>query len=127
LPDDQTGDCRLFTERLAALAAGLGVEFRYGATVEAIDADGARVTGVRIDGRLETADRYVMALGCWSPALLRPLGIDLPVYPLKGYSLPVPNVDAPAPPTSTLLDESYKIANTPLATRSPRGRAAGGA
>ncbi|WP_374012438.1 D-amino acid dehydrogenase [Pseudoxanthomonas koreensis] len=112
LPDDQTGDCRLFTERLAALAAGLGVEFRYGATVEAIDADGARVTGVRIDGRLETADRYVMALGCWSPALLRPLGIDLPVYPLKGYSLTIPIVDAAMAPTSTVLDETYKIAIT---------------
>ena len=117
LPDDQTGDCRLFTERLAALAAGLGVEFRYGATVEAIDADGARVTGVRIDGRLETADRYVMALGCWSPALLRPLGIDLPVYPLKGYSLTIPIVDAAMAPTSTVLDETYKIAITRFDTR----------
>jgi len=117
LPDDQTGDCRLFTERLAALAAGLGVEFRYGATVEAINADGARVTGVRIDGRLETADRYVMALGCWSPALLRPLGIDLPVYPLKGYSLTIPIVDAAMAPTSTVLDETYKIAITRFDTR----------
>src|SRR5690606_7094672 len=117
LPDDQTGDCRLFTERLAALAAGLGVEFRYGATVEAIDADGARVTGVRIDGRLETADRYVMALGCWSPALLRPLGVDLPVYPLKGYSLTIPIVDAAMAPTSTVLDETYKIAITRFDTR----------
>ena len=63
LPGDQTGDCQLFCERLAKLAALKGVEFRYGAEIEAIEADGGRVTGVRIDGRLETADRYVLALG----------------------------------------------------------------
>ena len=112
LPGDQTGDCRLFTERLAALAQAKGVEFRYGANIEAIQADGERVTGVRIDGRLETADRYVLALGSWSPGLLKPLGIALPVYPLKGYSLTIPITDASMAPNSTVLDESYKIAIT---------------
>src|SRR5690606_13072197 len=67
LPGDQTGDCQLFCERLAALASLRGVEFRYGANIEAIESDGERVTGVRIDGKLETADRYVLALGSWSP------------------------------------------------------------
>jgi len=112
LPGDQTGDCRLFTERLAALAQAKGVEFRYGANIEAIQADGERVTGVRIDGKLETADRYVLALGSWSPGLLKPLGIRLPVYPLKGYSLTIPITDASMAPNSTVLDESYKIAIT---------------
>jgi len=112
LPGDQTGDCQLFCERLAALARSQGVEFRYGAQVEAIASDGARVTGVRIDGRMETADRYVLALGSWSPRLLRPLGIRLPVYPLKGYSLTVPITDAAMAPASTVLDESYKVAIT---------------
>ncbi|WP_447729503.1 D-amino acid dehydrogenase [Pseudoxanthomonas suwonensis] len=112
LPGDQTGDCQLFSERLAAMAAAQGVEFRYGATIEAIESDGERVTGVRIDGRVETADRYVLALGSWSPQLLRPLGIDLPVYPLKGYSLTVPITDPEMAPTSTILDETYKIAIT---------------
>mgnify|MGYP002620293912 FL=1 len=112
LPGDQTGDCRLFCERLAALAAQKGVEFRYGANIEAIEGDGERVTGVRIDGRLETADRYVVALGSWSPRLLRPLGIRLPVYPLKGYSLTLPITDPAMAPTSTILDETYKVAIT---------------
>lgn len=112
LPGDQTGDCQLFSERLAAMAAAQGVEFRYGASVEAIESDGQRVTGVRIDGRIETADRYVLALGSWSPQLLRPLGIRLPVYPLKGYSLTIPITDPAMAPTSTILDESYKIAIT---------------
>ena len=112
LPGDQTGDCQLFCERLAALAKMRGVEFRYGANIEAIEADGDRVTGVRIDGQLETADRYVLALGSWSPTLLKPLGMRLPVYPLKGYSLTIPITDAAMAPASTVLDETYKIAIT---------------
>ena len=89
-----------------------GVQFRQGSTVEALEADGGRITGVRIDGRLETADRYVLAAGSWSPRLLAPLGIRLPVYPLKGYSLTIPVSDPEMAPISTVLDESYKVAIT---------------
>src|SRR5690606_41318105 len=78
----------------------------------AVEAEGGRVTGGRIDGRLESADRYVLALGSWSRPLLRPLGIGLPVYPLKGYSLTIPITDPAMAPASTILDESYKIAIT---------------
>ncbi|TWH99928.1 D-amino-acid dehydrogenase [Luteimonas cucumeris] len=112
LPNDQTGDCHLFTERLAALAAAAGVEFRYGQTIEALQGDSRRISGVRIDGRVESADRYVLALGSYSPQLLAPLGIRLPVYPLKGYSLTLPITDPSMAPTSTILDESYKVAIT---------------
>ena len=111
LPGDETGDCHLFTVQLAELAARQGVEFRQG-TVEALQAGGGRVTGVRIDGRLETADRYVMATGSWTAPLLAPLGIRLPVYPLKGYSLTIPIRDEEMAPISTVLDESYKVAIT---------------
>lgn len=112
LPNDQTGDCRLFTQRLAAMAAAAGVQFRQGETIEALQADGDRIDGVRIGGRVERADRYVVALGSYSPGLLAPLGIRLPVYPLKGYSLTLPIRDATLAPTSTILDESYKVAIT---------------
>ncbi len=112
LPGDQTGDCRLFTERLAELARVAGVEFRQGATIEHILGSGDRIEGVRIDGRMETADRYVVSLGSWSPALLRPLGLRLPVYPLKGYSLTLPIRDPAMAPHSTVLDETYKVAIT---------------
>jgi len=112
LPEDQTGDCELFTRKLAALAAANGVEFRYGHTIDAIQRDGDRITGVRINGQLETADHYVLALGSYSTPLLAPLGLHLPVYPLKGYSLTLPITDAAMAPTSTILDESYKIAVT---------------
>ncbi|MCC4594134.1 D-amino acid dehydrogenase [Xanthomonas campestris pv. phormiicola] len=112
LPNDQTGDCRLFTQRLAALAAAAGVQFRYGETIDGLHADGDRLDGVRIGGRLERADRYVVALGSYSPQLLAPLGIRLPVYPLKGYSLTLPIRDAALAPMSTILDETYKVAIT---------------
>ncbi len=112
LPEDQTGDCQLFTRKLAALAAAAGVEFRFDQDVAGLQRDGDRITGVRIGGRLVTADHYVVALGSYSPQLLAPLGMRLPVYPLKGYSLTLPITDAAMAPTSTILDESYKVAVT---------------
>jgi D-amino-acid dehydrogenase len=112
LPRDQTGDCQLFTQKLALLAAGAGVDFRYGQGVEGIERSGDRIAGVRIQGKLETADAYVVALGSYSPQMVAPLGLPLPVYPLKGYSLTVPITDPAMAPASTILDESYKIAVT---------------
>jgi D-amino-acid dehydrogenase len=117
LPNDETGDCELFTRRLAERAQAAGVEFRFGATIEHFEHDGGRVTGVRIDGQTEHAERYVLALGSYSPRLLAPLGIRLPVYPLKGYSLTVPITDPAMAPTSTILDETYKVAVTRLGQR----------
>ncbi len=112
LPNDQTGDCQLFTTRLAEMAKELGVEFRFGQNIERLDGVGNRLNGVWIDGKLETADHYVLALGSYSPQLLKPLGIKAPVYPLKGYSLSVPITNAEMAPTSTILDETYKVAIT---------------
>ena len=112
LPNDQTGDCQLFTTRLAEMCVKLGVEFRFGQSIESIDFAGDRINGVRINGKLETADRYVLALGSYSPQLLKPLGIKAPVYPLKGYSLTVPITNPEMAPTSTILDETYKVAIT---------------
>jgi D-amino-acid dehydrogenase len=112
LPNDETGDCHLFTNALAGICRDLGVEFRFGQTVDAVVTDSGRVTGLRVGGELLTADRYVLALGSYSRELLRPLGLDLPVYPVKGYSLTVPLVDAALAPQSTVLDETYKIAVT---------------
>jgi len=112
LPGDETGDCELFTRRLTERARAVGVTFRFNATVEALEHTGRRITGVRIDGKTERADRYVLALGCHTPRLLAPLDVHLPVYPLKGYSLTLPIVDAAMAPVSTVLDESHKVAIT---------------
>ncbi|WP_144635479.1 D-amino acid dehydrogenase [Bordetella genomosp. 13] len=112
LPNDETGDCRRFTLGLAELARGLGVDFRFGQAVEGVETRQGDVTGLRVGGEMLRADRYVVALGSYSRDLMRPLGLDLPVYPLKGYSLTIPLVDPSSAPTSTVLDETYKIAVT---------------
>lgn len=112
LPNDETGDCRLFTTRLAEMAAALGVEFRYNESVTGLNTAGGQVTGVRVGNEVLTADRYVAAFGSYTRGFLEPLGLDLPVYPVKGYSLTIPMKDEAAAPVSTILDETYKIAVT---------------
>ncbi|WP_332607988.1 D-amino acid dehydrogenase [Achromobacter sp. ESBL13] len=112
LPNDETGDCRLFTTRLAEMAAALGVDFRYNQTVSGLNVAGGQITGVRVGNDVLTADRYVAAFGSYTRGVLEPLGLDLPVYPVKGYSLTIPMKDDAAAPVSTILDETYKIAVT---------------
>ena len=111
LPNDETGDCQLFTTRLAKMAEDLGVKFRYGVSIDGLAVAGDEIDGVLCGKELVKADRYVVALGSYSTGFLRNL-VDIPVYPLKGYSITVPIVDAEAAPVSTILDETYKIAVT---------------
>lgn len=117
LPGDETGDCHLFTCRLASMAEELGVRFRFGTSIHGIEQDGARVTGIRTDAGVLTADHYVLALGCYSTQLLGQVGIDIPVYPVKGYSITVPITDAAMAPESTVMDETHKVAVTRLGDR----------
>ena len=117
LPGDETGDAFVFTERLATLAEAAGVIFRYGTPIESIEAGGGRATGVRAGGATLTADAYVVALGSYSRALLAPLGLRIPVYPVKGYSLTAALTDEAGAPVSTVMDETFKIAITRLGQR----------
>jgi D-amino-acid dehydrogenase len=117
LPDDETGDCQMFTERLEKVAADLGVRFVYNTTIRSIDVTGGSVVQVTTDKGVFLADKYVTALGSFSPLLLRPLGINIPVYPVKGYSITVPIIDEAASPQSTVMDETYKVAITRLGDR----------
>ena len=112
LPNDETGDCQLFTTRLAELALGLGVKFRYDTHVEQLLCEGDQITGVRVGQEVLRADRYVLAFGSYTRDLLAPLKIKLPVYPVKGYSLTLPLKDESLAPQSTVLDETYKVAVT---------------
>ncbi|MDN0076151.1 D-amino acid dehydrogenase [Crenobacter sp. SG2303] len=112
LPNDETGDCNLFTKSLAELCQAQGVKFLFGQRIEKLLDDGKRLTGIIANGVTYTADHYVLALGSYSRDLLKTIGIDVPVYPVKGYSLTVPIVNAAGAPTSTILDETYKIAIT---------------
>ncbi len=117
LPDDETGDCFKFTQRLAELARGLGVDFRFGVDIQAVERAGGRVSGVRTAQGVFQADHYVLALGSYSTRMLAPLGIHVPVYPVKGYSITVPITDAAMAPESTIMDETHKVAVTRLGDR----------
>lgn len=117
LPQDETGDCHMFTEALAAEAARLGVQFKFDTAIERLETDGAKITGVVTSAGLLQADAYVAALGSWSPRLLKPLGVYVPVYPVKGYSITVPVISEDGAPVSTVMDESYKVAITRLGDR----------
>lgn len=116
-PKDETGDCFKFTNALALKAADLGVKFVYGTNIKALDVENGVVRGVVTDRETLRADAVVVALGSYSPLLVKQFGIKLPVYPVKGYSLTIPIVDASRAPESTVMDETYKIAITRLGDR----------
>ncbi len=116
-PKDETGDCFKFTNALALKAAELGVTFAYGTNVKSLDVEGGTVRGVVTDRETLRADAVVVALGSYSPLLVAQVGIKLPVYPVKGYSLTIPIIDASRAPESTVMDETYKIAITRLGDR----------
>src|SRR5690606_34314988 len=86
LPGDETGDCQLFTSRLAKLCEERGVKFEYGVTVNAIRTEAGRIAGVSTSAGERKADAYVMAMGPYSPKWMRRLGQPIAVYPIKGYS-----------------------------------------
>jgi len=119
---DESGDAWRFTTELARRAAARGVAFRWRARVAALAVDGNAVTGVRcVNERGETetitADGYVMALGSYSPLLLRPLGIAALIYPVKGYSLTIDVGGHRGAPTVSLTDRARKIVITRLGER----------
>lgn len=117
LPNDETGDCFKFTNALADMARAKGVTFLNGRTIGQLATASGRISHVETDRGHVSADAYLVAMGSYSPLLLAPLGIRLPVYPVKGYSITVPIVDEAGAPVSTLLDESYKVAITRLGDR----------
>jgi len=116
-PGDETGDCFKFTQGLMERARALGVTFHGDTRVTGFDVDSDRIAGIVSDRGTMTADAYVLAAGSYSPLLLRPLGLRLPVYPVKGYSATVTITRPDAAPLSTLTDETYKVAITRLGNR----------
>jgi D-amino-acid dehydrogenase len=117
LPGDETGDCFKFTQSLADMAKAQGVTFRHGVAIDRLEADKGRITAVQTSVGRVTADAFVVALGSYSPMLVKEFGIKLPVYPVKGYSITVPIVDDARAPVSTVMDETHKIAITRLGDR----------
>jgi D-amino-acid dehydrogenase len=117
LPGDETGDCFKFTQGIAERAAEMGVKFQFNTAIEGIETSGGKFTGVRTSAGILTADACLVALGSYSPMLLKPIGIDIPVYPVKGYSITVPITDPAGAPESTIMDETHKVAVTRLGDR----------
>lgn len=117
LPGDETGDCLMFTQNLARMAADLGVRFEYDTKISGLAVEGGRISEVRTDKRSFTADNYIVSLGSYSPLLLKPVGIRVPIYPVKGYSATLPVIKDDAAPVSTMMDEKHKVAITRLGDR----------
>ncbi|MCF7529844.1 D-amino acid dehydrogenase [Neisseria lisongii] len=112
LPNDATGDCHLFTQRLQKMCEEKGAVFAFNRNIERIETAGKRVTAVYAGGERFEAEHFVCALGSFSRQAMAQLGLDLPVYPVKGYSLTLPVVNSDEAPVSTILDETYKVAIT---------------
>ncbi|OEY65797.1 D-amino acid dehydrogenase [Marinobacter sp. X15-166B] len=119
---DATGDCHLFTRALTRACEQAGVVFRYHCEVTGLDGNSQRLDAVRFTNahgqteRLE-ADAFVLSAGCWSAELASALGLRLPIYPVKGYSLTVPLQDPELAPRSTVHDDYYKVVSTRLGNR----------
>jgi len=117
LPGDETGDCFKFTQAIAKLAEAAGVEFHFGARIVRLVSNADRIERVENERGSMQADRYLLALGSYSTAMLAPLGIRIPVYPVKGFSITVPISNPERAPESTIMDETHKVAVTRLGDR----------
>jgi D-amino-acid dehydrogenase len=117
LPNDETGDCFKFTNALHRLCEASGVDFRFGVDIGGLRVADGRIAAAETSAGDIEADAFVAALGSYTTAFVAPLGLRLPIYPVKGYSITVPIVDAARAPVSTIMDETYKIAITRLGDR----------
>jgi len=104
-PPDEAGDCAKFTQALAAICEGLGVTFHYGRAVRRLQREGSRITAVETDRGQLAGDAVVVAMGSYSPMIARPLGIRLPIYPVKGVTVTVPAAPWPDGPRMPIIDD----------------------
>jgi D-amino-acid dehydrogenase len=116
-PDDESGDCAKFAIGLAETCRLMGVRFQYDTTIEGIDVSGDRVRGVATDKGEVTGDVYILSLGSYSPLVAKNLDINLPVYPVKGYSLTLPIEGRNGAPSVPTVDEENLVAVTRLGDR----------
>ncbi|KHT49525.1 D-amino acid dehydrogenase [Vibrio sinaloensis] len=117
LPDDETGDCYLFCQQLQKMAQQAGVTFLYNTDIDSLIQQDGEIKAVKTRHGEIAADCFVVALGSYSKHLLESVGVDLPIYPVKGYSLTLPVIDEFSAPQSTIMDETYKVAVTRFAQR----------
>lgn len=116
-PTDESGDARRFALGLAEACRARGVAFEWGCAVERIVTEGDRATGIETSAGEVTGDVYVLASGVEAPRLARPVGLDLPIYPVKGYSLTFPVEAGHRCPVIGGLDEHNLMAFSRLGDR----------
>jgi D-amino-acid dehydrogenase len=116
-PTDETGDSAKFTRALAAKVAERGGAIHTGTTITGLDTAGDAIVQALTDKGPFKGDAYVLALGAQSPILARKIGIKLPIYPIKGYSLTIPVGNRPAPPTVACVDEHNLVAISRMGDR----------
>lgn len=113
-PDDETGDARLFTASLAKVAEDANVNFRFNTKIRALTSRQREITGIATDQGTIEADAFVVCLASETPRLLKPLGLDVPIYPAKGYSMTSAIIDDSAAPSRSITDESRFVVVTKL-------------
>lgn len=117
LPEEETGNCAYFARRLKDLAAADGVSFRFDTAVTGLAVEGGRLREVRTAAGPLAADAVVVAAGADSAGLLRRAGVQLPLYPVKGYSLTARVTRHESAPLMSVMDEAYKVAVTRMGNR----------
>lgn len=113
-PTDETGNSREFTKRLAQVCSSRKVRFAFNTRVDSLVTEKGRIKVARTSGEDMEADLFVVSLGAHTPLLLKPVGIDLPIYPVKGYSLTLPARHDGEPLTIGTVDEDNLVAFAPI-------------
>jgi D-amino-acid dehydrogenase len=116
-PEDESGDAFKFTTEIVAYLTKLGVDFRFSETIKSLNTKGNKIASVTTDKAIIEGDSIVVSMGSYSPFLLKPLGIKLPIQPAKGYSVTIPTAGHNGAPTVSLTDEDHKIVFTRLGDR----------
>ena len=116
-PDDACGDAHLFTAGLAEVCAAMGVRFQYETSILRLSVMHDKISGVMTNRGMFTANAYVVALGSFSTSLLAPLGVKLPIYPTKGYSVTMPLDGSNRAPAMSITDEANKLVYSRLGNR----------
>ncbi|MEQ5773994.1 D-amino acid dehydrogenase [Thalassospira sp. NFXS8] len=117
-PDDESGDAQKFTTELAKICRNMGAVFHYNTSIHSIGKSGSAIDHIRTDSGEVRGDCYLVCLGSFSPLLTKPLGIKLPIYPCKGYSITIDTSGHEShAPSVSLIDDSVKMVYSRLGNR----------
>lgn len=116
-PDDEYGDALAFSQNIAGVCAELGVEFLYDTSIDKLNTDGGAVSSVDTSKGQLSADAIIVSMGSYSPKLLKPLGMRVPIYPAKGYSVTIPTNGSNSAPNISITDSKHRMVYTRLGDR----------